>query len=214
MDHLSSIFLTWLGAQTAPVLYSILFLSAVTENLFPPVPGDTVTAFGAFLVGTGKLHFLPVYISTTAGSAAGFFLLFFLARTLGHTLLKKRKLRWLSRASLNKAQSAIGRSGYLIILTNRFLPGVRSAISIAAGLLQLPPGKVLPLSIISAAAWNLIWIAAGYTIGNTWTRGKMEIEALLRHYNAVAGIIIFLFAVGFTLFFLMRHRRKRKSRGK
>jgi len=51
-------------------LYIFLFLSAVVENLFPPIPGDTITAFGAFLVGTGRLDFLLVYTSTTLGSVA------------------------------------------------------------------------------------------------------------------------------------------------
>ena len=39
------------GANDA-LLYLLLFLSAFIENVFPPAPGDTVTAFGAFLVGT------------------------------------------------------------------------------------------------------------------------------------------------------------------
>ena len=43
------------------MLYLILFASAVVENLFPPIPGDTITAFGAFLVGTGRLNYFMVY---------------------------------------------------------------------------------------------------------------------------------------------------------
>ena len=57
-------------------LYLFLFASSIIENLFPPIPGDTITAFGAFLAGIGKLDFLMVIIITTIGSTIGFMLLF------------------------------------------------------------------------------------------------------------------------------------------
>ena len=47
-------------------LYVFLFFSAIIENLFPPIPGDTITVFGAFLVGTGRLSYFFVYLATTA----------------------------------------------------------------------------------------------------------------------------------------------------
>ena len=54
------------------LLYLLLGLSAFVENIFPPIPGATITAFGVFLVGALKLDFMGVYLSTTLGSLAGF----------------------------------------------------------------------------------------------------------------------------------------------
>ena len=59
--------------------YFILFISAFIENIFPPIPGDTVTVFGAYLVGRGLLSFWGVWISTTLGSIAGFMAIFAIA---------------------------------------------------------------------------------------------------------------------------------------
>ena len=46
-------------------IYLFLFAIAFIEYVFPPIPGDTVMVFGAYLVGTGKLDLLIVYIITT-----------------------------------------------------------------------------------------------------------------------------------------------------
>jgi membrane protein DedA with SNARE-associated domain len=62
------------------LVYFLLALSAYVENLVPPIPGDTITAFGAFLVGTGRLDFFGVFLSTTLGSLLGFLTLFWLVR--------------------------------------------------------------------------------------------------------------------------------------
>jgi len=51
--------------ENGTLVYVALFLSAYIENIFPPIPGDTVTVIGAYFVGTGKLNFWGVYFSTS-----------------------------------------------------------------------------------------------------------------------------------------------------
>jgi len=48
--------------------YVVLFVSAFIENTFPPIPGDTVTVIGAYLITGGQINFLGVYLSTKAGN--------------------------------------------------------------------------------------------------------------------------------------------------
>lgn len=212
LTHLFDLFILWLGAQSQPVLYLVLLLFAVLENLFPPIPGDTVTVFGAFLVGSGKLSFWLVWLSTTAGSVLGFFLLFMLARRLGVEFFERRKLKWLSRENLTSAKRAVGRFGYAAILVNRFLPGIRSAISITAGLLKMPSKYVLPLSFVSAAVWNLIWIAAGSALGKTWEGTKRAVESFVHQYNLIAGVIVCGVIFGAAVWIIVHRRRRRRRR--
>ena len=63
--------------------YIILFISAFTENVVPPVPGDTVVVIGAYLVSTEKLGFWGVFISTCLGSSAGFMVMYFVGYKFG-----------------------------------------------------------------------------------------------------------------------------------
>lgn len=171
-------------------LYFFLFLSAVVENLFPPVPGDTITAFGAFLVGTGRLDFFLVYALTTAGSTAGFIILFFAGKFLEREFFVKKDYSFFPAEKIESAEKWFLKYGYYIVFFNRFLPGLRSVISIVSGICGLKTVPVFILSLISAMIWNLIWIYAGFTIGDNWDTVSSGIARLMSNYNYAAGAAI------------------------
>lgn len=188
-------------------MYLFLFISAVLENLIPPIPGDTITALGAFLVGTGRLSYIPVFLATTAGSVMGFMLLFFLGRYLEKQFFLERDYRYFSKESILKAEKWFSRWGYWIVLANRFFPGIRSVISLVSGISMLNPLRVALLSLVSAFLWNGIWIQAGFMLGNNWETVKLTMERLLRNYNIAAGIMI----IGAVAVFMVVKRFSRKN---
>ena len=188
------------------LIYFFLALSAFVENLVPPIPGDTITAFGAFLVGVGRLSFAGVYLSTTIGSLLGFLTLFWLGRFLGRHFFIERDFRFLQAKDIIKAEEWFGRYGYFLILFNRFVPGIRSVISIAAGISRFRTTPVAFLSLLSCAAWNLIWIFMGRTLGTHWETVEEKMGDFLVRYNVAMVVLIALAA----LFFIFRKRFRRK----
>jgi len=190
------------------VLYLLLGLSAFVENIFPPIPGDTITAFGAFLVGARRLDFMGVYLSTTLGSLAGFMSLFWVGKFLGRKFFIERDYRFFSARNIILAEEWFQKYGYFLILLNRFFPGIRSIISLAGGISNLGVFRVALLALISASVWNLIWIAIGYSLGNNWETVKEKMGYILFQYN----LSFLLLAVLVALFFLLRmFRKKRKA---
>lgn len=189
------------------LLYILLGLSAFVENIFPPIPGDTITAFGAFLVGARRLDFMGVYLSTTLGSLAGFMALFWIGNLLGRKFFIEKDYRLFSAQDILKAEQWFQKYGYFLILLNRFFPGIRSIISLAGGISNLGTFRVALLALISASAWNLIWIAIGYSLGNNWGTVKEKMGYILFQYNISFLILVAL--VG--LIFLLRMIRKRQK---
>lgn len=190
------------------MLYLLLGLSAFVENIFPPIPGDTITAFGAFLVGARRLDFMGVYLSTTLGSLAGFMSLFWVGKFLGRKFFIERDYRFFSARNIILAEEWFQKYGYFLILLNRFFPGIRSIISLAGGISNLGVFRVALLALISASVWNLIWIAIGYSLGNNWETVKEKMGYILFQYN----LSFLLLAVLVALFFLLRmFRKKRKA---
>ena len=124
-------FFNFLDTLPSAVLYLLLGVSAFVENIFPPIPGDTITAFGAFLVGAHRLDFMGVYLSTTLGSLAGFMALFWIGNLLGRKFFIEKDYRLFSAESILQAEHWFRRYGYFLILLNRFFPGIRSIISLA-----------------------------------------------------------------------------------
>jgi membrane protein DedA with SNARE-associated domain len=195
-----SSFLTFLHSLPKPLIYLSLGLSAFVENIFPPIPGDTITAFGAFLAAMGELDFLGVYVSTTLGNLLGFMALFWLGSYLGRHFFIEQNF-WLFKADkIIKAEAWFIKYGYFIIMINRFLPGARSVISIAGGMSGLKTKKVMILCLISCAAWNLIWVFMGYSLGNNWSIVKAEITSHLARYNITVVFVFGLCILLFTLF--------------
>ena len=197
------------------LIYVALAVCAFIENLFPPIPGDTITATGAFLVGTGRLDFLGVYTATTAGSLAGFMTLFAVGRALGRRHFLERDYRLFRARTILRAEAWFRRYGYLLVALNRFLPGVRSVISIAGGISRLEAVPVAVLSLLSCAVWNGLWIFLGYSLGNRWQLVEARLSTMMTRYNltvAVLGGMVLLVAV--VIRGLRRKRRGSPAAGR
>lgn len=207
MEEITNSFIEFLISQNETVIYAVLFASAVIENLFPPIPGDTITVLGAFLVGTGRLSFWAVYAATTAGSVLGFMTLFMAAR-LGKSFFEKKTPVFFQKEKIAAAQQKFKKYGYGVILINRFIPGMRSVISIASGLSKLHTGKTAAASLVSAAMWNLLWMEAGYSLGNNWDTVISKIDTLFRSYNLAAAAVI---SAALIVFILYKLKQKLKA---
>ena len=195
--------------QTADPLwaYLVLFISAFVENVLPPIPGDTVTILGAYLVGTGALNFWGVYIATTAGSILGFMSIYGLAFWVEWKIIEKYQPRWLSRTKIDKVEIWFHEYGYWIILFNRFLSGARSVISIVAGLSKMQVIPVFILALISCAVWNGGLISLGSVVGSNWD----EIVSFLKLYNRTVIIAIIAVLIIFIIRWFFTTRKSRKA---
>jgi membrane protein DedA with SNARE-associated domain len=197
-------FLNYLDSLPNAVTYLLLSVSSFVENIFPPFPGDTITAYGAFLVGIGRLDFFWVYISTTIGSFLGFMSLFWVGLYVGRRFFIEQDYRFLKAKDIIKAEEWYRNYGYLLIGFNRFLPGVRSAISVAGGISKLKPILVGILALLSCSVWNLIWISLGYVLGSNWEVFYERLSGIIVRYH-IALLVVFGFLV---IFIVIRKKHK------
>jgi membrane protein DedA with SNARE-associated domain len=181
-----------LTTLSAGWFYLALFFAAYLENIFPPVPGDMVTVFGAYMAGKSQWGLAGVFISTNLGSIAGFMTYFFLGRLIHPDFFVRKNYRLLPASKIENARSWFRRWGYWIVLLNRFMTGIRSVISIVCGMYGLPWPRVLIVSSIGCSIWNLLLIRAGYSLGANWRL----IEDILRQYSRIllgASLVLIVF---------------------
>jgi len=186
------------------IIYVALCLCAFAENIFPPFPGDTITAFGAFLVGIGRLNLFLVLFSVTIGSLGGFIALFLIGSALGRRFFTNRNHGIFSFDKITKAETWFRKHGYFIILINRFLPGIRSVISITAGISRLNILKTITLALVSCIFWNLIWISMGYLLGDNWETIEARLSYIFMRYNFSVLILI----IAIVIFFMIQKARR------
>ena len=189
------------------LIYLVLGLSAFVENIFPPVPGDTITALGAFLVGMGQVGFVGVLISTTAGSLLGFLTLLAVGRYLGRRFFLEKDFWFLKAGDIAKADGWFQRYGYLVIALNRFLPGIRSAVALAGGMARLRLLPVTVLALMSCLIWNCLWILMGYSLGNHWETVEKGVGEIMKKYNYA---ILAVFAIAVLVVLCRKWARKKK----
>lgn len=195
--------------QTLPdfLIYLFLGLSAFVENIFPPIPGDTITAFGALLVGIGGLSFFGVYFSTTLGSLFGFLCLYRIGGYLGRHFFMKKNFRFFNKEDIIKAEQWFDKYGYFLIAFNRFLPGIRSVIAVVGGISHLKGIRVTLLALLSCAVWNLIWIFLGYGLGSNWEIIEARLAELRTKYYVSLLILFGLFLISYVVW---KWSKKRK----
>jgi membrane protein DedA with SNARE-associated domain len=173
--------------QSPPwLVFVTVFLASYIENIFPPIPGDTILVFGAYLVGRGHLSFGMAMATTLSGSVLGFLTLYVVGYKYGRGFMYSTQQTWFSPKSLKRVEKLFVRYGYGVILINRFLAGLRSVVGLFSGLGKLNIWKVILLSTISSFFWNgtLIWL--GSTIGENWEK----IGVYLNRYNTVVSVLI------------------------
>ena len=82
--------LDWLTALPPAVLYLVLAIVAAVENVFPPIPADTVVAFGAFLAARGHATLAGAFLATLGGNTAGAMGMYAAGRRFGAERLARR----------------------------------------------------------------------------------------------------------------------------
>ena len=199
--------ITKLASENSFSAYIALFLSALVENVFPPIPGDTVTLIGAYFVGNGSLTFGGVLAATSLGSVAGFMLLYFAAVYFRGFILDESRNKWIDSRKIGRVNKLFEKYGYGIILANRFLSGIRSMISVSAGIAKLNAFYVALFASVSALVWNGIIIYLGAFIGRSW----QEIQQLITTYNKIVIVILIIVALFLiTKWVINRHKKKRQ----
>lgn len=184
--------------------YGVLALSALLENLVPPVPGDMVVVFSAFLVGRGVLQTWPAYLATCLGGTVGFMVMYALGRRVGRPFFAGPGRRWLASEHLARAEGWLARYGLLLILGNRFLSGVRSVIALAAGAGGMDWRRVGIGAAVSMAVWNGLLFILGGLVGRNW----QAVTGALGRFQWVMGAAV-AFAVGLAWVW---HRRRKGKR--
>src|SRR5687768_8951059 len=160
--------LTWLETLPVGALYSALALVAAIENVFPPVPADTVVAFGSFLAARGHGTALGTFLATWLGNVAGAMAMYAAGRHFGaewmHAKLEKR-----SRGDLeNRLQTLYGKYGLAALFMSRFIPGVRAIVPPFAGAVRIPAGRAALIMGSASAVWYGTVTIVAYKLGENW----------------------------------------------
>lgn len=193
--------------------WGIALLIAV-ENVFPPIPSEVILTFGGFMTTYTSLNTWLVALFATVGSVVGALVLYGVGRILKPERLEKllsgklgRILR-LKPEDVDKADKWFRRKGKATVFFCRFIPIVRSLISIPAGMSKMNMGIFLLLTTVGTSIWNIVLVMLGAFAGASW-------EKIAGYFDIYGKIALIMIGAAFLIFiFLFYKSRKKKSEEK
>ena len=192
--------------------FGVFFLIAV-ENIFPPIPSEVILLFGGFMTTFTKLNVVGVIIASTLGSLLGAIVLYYIGKILNKERLKKivsgkiGKVLRLKVSDIESADHWFDTKGNKTVFFCRFIPVIRSLISIPAGMSEMPMKKFLIYTTLGSLIWNAALTIAGSIVGENWT-------SILEIMDNYSHIIVILLAIIFVIAIIIFYSKRRKSNAK
>ena len=189
----------------------ICFLIAI-ENIFPPIPSEVILAFGGFMTTKTTLNAIGVIIAATIGSTVGAIVLYLIGRILNKERLEKivsgkiGKVLRLKAGDIEKADKWFDTKGQKTVFICRFIPIVRSLISIPAGMSEMNFLKFLLYTVLGSTIWNTVLVVLGKQLGDSWEK---VVEIFNNFSHIILVVLILLVILGIYWFY--RNKKKNKE---
>jgi membrane protein DedA with SNARE-associated domain len=176
-------------------LWAVFVLMSI-ESLCIPVPSEVIMSFAGYLVYAHTMGFWPAVIAGTLGNLVGGWVAYLVGFRGGRPLiLRYGRYILLNREHLARAERWFAQRGELSVLIGRLLPGVRTFISLPAGIGRMAIGRFLVFSAIGSLIWNIALTALGFQLGKHWETVDTYMKPLtfLGAAVLVAGVVWFWF---------------------
>lgn len=146
--------------------YLGIFIMMAIESSFVPFPSEIVLIPAGYLASQGEMSVFMIMLAALGGSMVGAFINYYLALTLGRTILQRYgKYFFIKESALEKMDEYFDKHGAISTFTGRLIPGIRQLISIPAGLARMNLVQFSLFTALGAGIWALILTLLGYFIG-------------------------------------------------
>jgi len=183
--------------------YLGVFLLIAAENIFPPIPSEVILLFGGFMTTYTALNIAGMTAAATLGSVAGAIVLYFVGKIFNKNRLEKiisgraGRILKLNNSDIEKADSWFDGRGDKTVFFCRFVPLIRSLISIPAGMSEMAMPRFLAYTSLGSLIWNVVLITAGSIVGRNWE----SILSLMNTYSRAAAVILGIAFAGAVIAF-------------
>ena len=176
----------WVLAIMVKFGYLGIVFAMFAENVFPPIPSELIMPAAGFSAARGDLNILLIIVAGTFGSVLGALPLYYLG-----TLFNKERLMvfterygkyvFIKSEDVSLSNAWFDKHGKKVVFFGRMVPGIRSLISIPAGMNKMPMASFLVLTALGSSIWTTILALAGFYLGKNYE----VITTMLAPYSKV-----------------------------
>ena len=187
------------------IAYLTICLAMFLENIVPPIPSEIIMPLGGFLVFRKKLNFIILVFWGLFGTIAGSLPWYCLGRLVNENRISRfldirGKYLGITSNDLAKSKRWFDKYGVSLVFWGRLVPGIRTLISVPAGMELMPLRKFLIWTTLGSLIWIALLTYAGYVLGENY----QIIETFLVEIKYVVKPILIIIFVSFLIKFFVR----------
>ena len=176
------------------------------ENLFPPIPSELIMPLAGFTVAKGQMDFILVIVAGVVGTILGAFPWYYVGKfiseeRLEHLADKYGKWIIISSKDIKKANNWFNEHGGKAVFFCRLVPGVRTLISLPAGINNMPLIPFTLYSTLGTTIWVTFLTFLGYKLGNNY-------ELVDQYLGPVSKIVLAIIVIFFILWIVRKQMRR------
>lgn len=190
----------WVLAIMAKFGYLGIIFAMFAENVFPPIPSELIMPAAGFAAARGDLHILLIIVAGTFGSVLGALPLYYFGTLFNKDRLilftkKYGKYVFIKSEDVLSSDAWFNKHGKKAVFFGRMVPGIRSLISIPAGMNKMPLVSFLVLTALGASIWTTILTLAGFYLGKNYE----VIATILAPYSKVFLLLAIVFIIAWLI---------------
>lgn len=190
--------------------YLGIFLLIFVENIFPPIPSELILTFGGFMTISTDMTLFGVILVSSVGSLLGAIVLYFIGKILNKErlikLVKHKYVKFLriKPKDIELADKWFDTKGNKTVFFCRFIPIVRSLISVPAGMSEMPMIKFIVYTIFGSLIWNTLLVCVGAFAGD-------KKDYILSIIDNVSYIVLFVIGIVGLVFIYKFYKKRLKN---
>ena len=155
------------------IAYLVICFAMFLENIIPPIPSEIIMPLGGFYVYQGNLNFYILVLFGLIGTVIGALPWYFLGRFLNEKKLanfleSKGKFLGITSKDFNKSKLWFDKYGVSLVFWGRLIPGIRTLISVPAGIECMPLKRFLIWTTLGSLIWVVFLSVSGYLFGENY----------------------------------------------
>ena len=211
LDQIPALLLSAVDANPL-VGYGAIVLVMLLENVVPPIPSEVVMPLAGFLIQQGKLQLLPTVLAGLLGTVLGAWFWYGIGRLINEQRLERwlrRHGRWLGLRPEDLARSRrwFNRHGVAVVFWGRVIPGIRTFVSLPAGIELMPQPLFLAWTTAGSLLWILLLTLAGQALGSGYASVAESLKPFSEVLKLVLGLALLTGVVWLGLRLLRAHNR-------
>ena len=191
--------------SSSPWFYVIIFVVAVVDSVLPIVPSETLVIIGGVSAGLGNLWIPLVIVVAAAGAFIGDNMSYLIGREASDWVMRRQTRTEKGKRRMASIVEQVHERGGLLLITARFIPGGRTALTLSCGVTKQPRRWFVGWAAVAAVIWGNYAALLGFIGGKSFEDN-----------HTLAFVIAFVSAFSITLVielvrWLTKRARYRKS---